>query len=158
MSEQTRFIVFDASTMAYDENVTATAAIVQLCHEGGLDAEAELGEIGGKDGVHAAGARTRPEEARAFATATGVHALAVAVGTSHAMTERSRCARSRTDQRASGSGPGALGVARFLRRSRSGTGPGDRGWHDQDQHRDSSQPGFQRVRAGDAGCLSGHVR
>ena len=81
-------VMFDASTMAYDENVTATAAVVQLCHEGGLDAEAELGEIGGKDGVHAAGARTRPEEARAFAIATGVDALAVAVGTSHAMTER----------------------------------------------------------------------
>jgi fructose-bisphosphate aldolase class II len=88
VSEQTRLIVFDASTMAYDENVTATAAIVQLCHEGGLDAEAELGEIGGKDGVHAAGARTRPEQARAFATTTGVDALAVAVGTLHAMTER----------------------------------------------------------------------
>jgi fructose-bisphosphate aldolase class II len=88
VSEQTRFIVFDASTMAYDENVTATAAVAQLCHDGGLDIEAELGEIGGKDGVHAAGARTRPEEARAFAIATGVDALAVAVGTSHAMTER----------------------------------------------------------------------
>jgi len=82
-------VMFDASTMAFEENVTATAAVVQLCHDGGLDVEAELGEIGGKDGVHAAGARTQPEEARAFAIATGVDALAVAVGTSHAMTERS---------------------------------------------------------------------
>lgn len=81
-------VMFDASPMPYAENVAATAAVVRRCHEGGLDAEAELGEIGGKDGVHAAGARTRPEEARAFVEATGVDALAVAVGTSHAMTER----------------------------------------------------------------------
>ena len=80
--------MFDASPMPYAENVAATAAVVRRCHDGGLDAEAELGEIGGKDGVHAAGARTRPEEARAFVEATGVDALAVAVGTSHAMTER----------------------------------------------------------------------
>lgn len=54
----------------------------------GLDVEAELGEVGGKDGVHAAGARTRPQEAEAFVRATGVDALGVAVGSSHAMTER----------------------------------------------------------------------
>jgi fructose-bisphosphate aldolase class II len=81
-------VMFDASAMAYEQNVAATAAIVEACHEGGLDVEAELGEIGGKDGVHAAGARTRPEEAKAFVQATGVDSLAVAVGTSHAMTER----------------------------------------------------------------------
>jgi fructose-bisphosphate aldolase class II len=81
-------VMFDASTMAYEENIAATAGIVRQCHDGGLDVEAELGEIGGKDGVHATGARTKPDEARAFAAATGVDALAVAVGTSHAMTER----------------------------------------------------------------------
>jgi fructose-bisphosphate aldolase class II len=81
-------VMFDASSMPYAENVAATAAIVRRCHDGGLDAEAELGEIGGKEGVHAAGARTQPDEARAFVEATGVDALAVAVGTSHAMTER----------------------------------------------------------------------
>lgn len=81
-------VMFDASAMAYEQNVATTAAIVEACHEGGLDVEAELGEIGGKDGVHAAGARTSPEEAKAFVQATGVDALAVAVGTSHAMTQR----------------------------------------------------------------------
>jgi fructose-bisphosphate aldolase, class II len=81
-------VMFDASAMAYEQNVAATAAIVEACHEGRVDVEAELGVIGGKDGVHAAGARTRPDEAQAFVQATGVDALAVAVGTSHAMTER----------------------------------------------------------------------
>jgi fructose-bisphosphate aldolase, class II len=81
-------VMFDASTMPYTENVEATAEIVRRCHDRGLDVEAELGEIGGKDGVHAPGARTEPDEARAFVEATGLDALAVAVGTSHAMTER----------------------------------------------------------------------
>jgi len=81
-------VMFDASRMPYAENVAATAEVVRRCHDRGLDVEAELGEIGGKDGVHSPGARTRPEEARAFVEATGVDALAVAVGSSHAMTER----------------------------------------------------------------------
>ncbi len=81
-------VMFDASTMPYAENVAATAEIVRRCHHRGLDVEAELGEIGGKEGVHSPGVRTEPEEARAFVEATGVDALAVAVGTSHAMTER----------------------------------------------------------------------
>jgi fructose-bisphosphate aldolase, class II len=81
-------VMFDASRMPYAENVAATAEVVRRCHDRGLDVEAELGEIGGKDGVHSPGARTQPEEARAFVEATGVDALAVAVGSSHAMTER----------------------------------------------------------------------
>ncbi|MDN5725366.1 MAG: class II fructose-bisphosphate aldolase [Propionibacteriales bacterium] len=81
-------VMFDASVLDYDANVAATAAVVAQCHAAGVDVEAEIGEVGGKDGVHAPGARTRPDEAAAFAAATGVDALAVAVGSSHAMTER----------------------------------------------------------------------
>ena len=50
--------------------------------------EAELGEVGGKNGVHAPEACTDPDEAAAYVSATGVDALAVAVGSSHAMTTR----------------------------------------------------------------------
>jgi len=81
-------VMFDASALAYDENVAATADVTAFCHDHGVFVEAEIGEVGGKDGVHAPGARTRPDEAAAFAGATGVDALAVAVGSSHAMTER----------------------------------------------------------------------
>lgn len=81
-------VMFDASTLPYDENVRATKEIVDFCHTRGVAVEAELGEVGGKDGVHAPGARTVPAEAVAFVAATGVDALAVAVGTSHAMTSR----------------------------------------------------------------------
>jgi fructose-bisphosphate aldolase class II len=38
--------------------------------------------------VHEPGARTRPDEAAAYVSATGVDALAVAVGSSHAMLTR----------------------------------------------------------------------
>ena len=81
-------VMFDGSALPYDENVATTRAVVDFCHGFGVFVEAELGEVGGKDGVHAQGARTQPEEAVAFGAATGVDALAVAVGTSHAMTSR----------------------------------------------------------------------
>ena len=81
-------VMFDASKLDYDANVAATREIVEFCHAAGVAVEAELGEVGGKDGVHAAGARTVPAEAAAFVAATGVDALAVAVGTSHAMQSR----------------------------------------------------------------------
>jgi fructose-bisphosphate aldolase class II len=80
--------MFDASTLPYDENVARTAEVVARGHDLGIWVEAELGEIGGKDGAHAPGVRTDPAEAAAFVAATGVDGLAVAVGTSHAMVER----------------------------------------------------------------------
>ena len=81
-------VMFDGSALSYDDNVATTASVVAHCRARGVDVEAELGEVGGKDGVHAPGVRTRPDEAAAFVEATGVDALAVAVGSSHAMTER----------------------------------------------------------------------
>jgi fructose-bisphosphate aldolase class II len=79
-------VMFDASAMDYAGNVAATRAAAEWAHAHGLWLEAELGEVGGKDGAHAPGARTDPAEAAAFTAATGVDALAVAVGSSHAMT------------------------------------------------------------------------
>ena len=80
--------MYDASTLPYRENVRATAGVAAWCHERGMWLEAEIGEIGGKDGVHAPGARTGPGEAAGYAAQTGVDALAVAVGSSHAMLTR----------------------------------------------------------------------
>jgi fructose-bisphosphate aldolase, class II len=81
-------VMYDASALDYDANVAATAEVARFCHGHGVWVEAELGEIGGKDGVHAPGARTDPDEAAAYVAATGVDGLAVAVGTSHAMLTR----------------------------------------------------------------------
>ena len=81
-------VMYDASIRPYLENVAATRAAAEWAHGHGLFVEAELGEVGGKDGAHAPGARTDPEQARGYVAATGVDALAVAVGSSHAMTTR----------------------------------------------------------------------
>lgn len=82
-------VMFDGGALPYDENVALTAAVVERAHAAGVYVEGELGEVGGKDGAHAPGVRTDPDEARAFVAATGVDALAVAVGSSHAMLDRS---------------------------------------------------------------------
>ena len=81
-------VMYDASGLPYAGNVEATARVTRWCHDRGIWTEAELGEIGGKDGVHSPTARTRPDQAAAYAAATGVDALAVAVGSSHAMLTR----------------------------------------------------------------------
>lgn len=81
-------VMYDGSALPYRENLSTTAEIVAQAHVAGVAVEAELGEVGGKDGVHAPGARTDPAEAAAFIEATGVDSLAVAVGSSHAMVER----------------------------------------------------------------------
>lgn len=81
-------VMFDGSKLDYAANVEASSRMAKLCSNYGATIEVELGEVGGKDGVHAPGVRTNPLEARTFAQATGVDLLAVAVGTSHAMTTR----------------------------------------------------------------------
>ncbi|WP_394771631.1 class II fructose-bisphosphate aldolase [Lacisediminihabitans sp.] len=81
-------LMVDASTEPYERNVALTASVVTRGRAAGLWIEAELGEVGGKDGAHAPGVRTDPLEASRFVAATGVDGLAVAVGSSHAMTEQ----------------------------------------------------------------------
>jgi fructose-bisphosphate aldolase class II len=81
-------VMYDASKLDYAENVAATRRAADWAHDHGLYLEAELGAVGGKDGAHAPGVRTDPREAAEFVAATGVDALAVAVGSSHAMTSR----------------------------------------------------------------------
>jgi fructose-bisphosphate aldolase, class II len=81
-------VMFDGSKLDYNENVRATR---DLRAELGPEVwfEAELGEIGGKDGVHKPGVRTKPHEAVEFVNETKVDGLAVAVGSSHAMLTKS---------------------------------------------------------------------
>ncbi|MFF2510566.1 ketose-bisphosphate aldolase [Streptomyces sp. NPDC058086] len=86
-------VMYDAARLPYEENLAATRAAADWAHAQGLWIEAELGAVGGKNGepaldAHAPGARTDPAEARAFVTDSGVDALAVAIGSSHAMTTR----------------------------------------------------------------------
>ncbi|MET9760505.1 class II fructose-bisphosphate aldolase [Streptomyces sp. NPDC006372] len=86
-------VMYDAARLPYAQNLAATRAAVDWAHARGLWIEAELGQIGGKNGrppldAHAPGARTDPDEARGFVADSGVDALAVAIGSAHAMTTR----------------------------------------------------------------------
>lgn len=81
-------VMFDASTLNYEANVAATRDAVAWGHRHEMWVEAELGEIGGRDGVHALGVRTHPDEAAQFVGDTGIAALAVAVGNAHAMRQQ----------------------------------------------------------------------
>lgn len=81
-------VMYDGAKLDFADNVAATQRVVAAAHAAGIGVEAELGEIGGKDGAHAPGVRTDPDEAAQFVAETGVDALAVAVGSSHAMVER----------------------------------------------------------------------
>jgi len=81
-------IMYDGGHLAYEDNVAVTRSVTEYAHARGVYVEAELGKVGGKDGAHAPGVLTDPDEARSFVASTGVDALAVAVGSSHAMTTR----------------------------------------------------------------------
>jgi fructose-bisphosphate aldolase class II len=81
-------VMFDGSPLPYDQNLAATRSVVARARAAGAAVEAEIGEVGGKNGVHAPGVRTSPQDARRFVEATGIDAVAVAVGSSHAMTSR----------------------------------------------------------------------
>ncbi|UOQ88361.1 class II fructose-bisphosphate aldolase family protein [Agromyces endophyticus] len=81
-------VMYDGAKLEFADNVATTQRVVAAAAARGVLVEAELGEIGGKDGAHAPGVRTDPDEAARFVAETGVDALAVAVGSSHAMTER----------------------------------------------------------------------
>jgi fructose-bisphosphate aldolase class II len=81
-------VMFDASKLGYEANVAATRSAGRWAHDHGLWFEAELGEVGGKDGAHAPGVRTDPTQAVTFVERTNADGLAVAVGSSHAMTRQ----------------------------------------------------------------------
>jgi fructose-bisphosphate aldolase class II len=82
---------------SYDYNVEVTRRVVEMAHAVGVSVEGELGclgsletgQAGEEDGVGAEGTLdhsqmlTDPAEAADFVAATGVDALAVAIGTSH---------------------------------------------------------------------------
>ncbi|ADP83571.1 class II fructose-bisphosphate aldolase [Pseudofrankia inefficax] len=86
-------LMYDGGPLPYRDNVERTRRARQAAQAAGLWVEAELGYVGGKPdaprGAHEPGVRTDPDEAERFVEETGVDALAVAVGSSHAMTSRS---------------------------------------------------------------------
>ena len=82
-------IMYDCSTMGFEENCKAVAEMVKEAHSRGISVEAELGHVGSNESAAEASptadtsAYTDPEEARRFVEATGADALAVSIGTAH---------------------------------------------------------------------------
>lgn len=82
-------VMFDGSHLPFAENVRLTRTVVDEAHAAGVWVEGELGAVAGDEdvsGATEAEALTDPAEAAEFARATGVDALAVAVGTVHGFT------------------------------------------------------------------------
>jgi fructose-bisphosphate aldolase, class II len=81
-------VMIDGSDLPNEENIALTGKIVEVAHAAGVSVEAEIGHVAGGEGSFDGsdadeGMYTRPEDAKAFAEATGVDALAVAFGTVH---------------------------------------------------------------------------
>ena len=80
-------IMYDCSTASYEENLTRVAEMVKICHAMGATVEGELGHVGDNEGAgklaRPSDFYTDPDKAVEFVRATGVDALAVAVGNAH---------------------------------------------------------------------------
>lgn len=84
-------VMVDGSHLPFAENVALTRKAVERAHAAGVWVEAELGALAGDEDVStdaraAGGSMTDPEQAAEFVAATGVDALAVAVGNVHGFT------------------------------------------------------------------------
>lgn len=75
-------VMIDASEKPFDENVKITAKVVKLASHYNANVEAELGYIA-KLGQAQGGQYTQPDEAKRFVEATGINALAIAIGSAH---------------------------------------------------------------------------
>lgn len=78
-------VMFDGSTLPYEENIAGTRAIVEMAEKYGAVVEGELGLVGGsEDGLSDHGILcTNPDKAREFCERTGIACLAVAIGNAH---------------------------------------------------------------------------
>lgn len=76
-------IMYDGSSLPFEENLKKTKEIVKLCHAKGVSVEAEVGSIGGEeDGVIGAGELADLEESRRMSK-TGIDMFAAGIGNIH---------------------------------------------------------------------------
>ena len=85
-------VMFDGSTLPYEENVASVKKAVEMASKTGASVEAELGSMGRREsgaGDDGAGAGddtkiyTDPVQAKEFVKETGIDALACSFGTTH---------------------------------------------------------------------------
>ncbi len=79
-------VMIDASRHPLDENIAITKEVVQYAHAKGVSVEAEVGHIGGKeDNVNGACLNATLEDATSLYQATGIDAIAPALGSVHGL-------------------------------------------------------------------------
>jgi ketose-bisphosphate aldolase len=76
-------VMIDASEKSFEENVRITSAVVKLAERYHANVEAELGYVAKLGQIQAVDKFTQPDEALRFVEATGVNALAIAIGSAH---------------------------------------------------------------------------
>jgi fructose-bisphosphate aldolase class II len=96
-------LMFDGSSLPFEENVRITKKVVEIAHAAGIPVEGEIGRIGVREDCNRRERRrsaeiakdcsepqdlTEPEDALRFVQATGVDSVAVAVGSTHKMKEQ----------------------------------------------------------------------
>ena len=90
-------VMYDGSVLPFDENARNTALVTEYAHKKGITVEAELGHVGNASvgSISETGTDTDPgesltvpEEVTKFVEITDVDALAVAIGTSHGVYQK----------------------------------------------------------------------
>ncbi len=76
-------VMIDGSELNFDENIKITRDVVQRAKNYGAHVEAELGYVAKLGQSPVQQGFTQPLEAKEFVEATGIDALAVAIGTAH---------------------------------------------------------------------------
>ncbi len=78
-------VMFDGSTLPFNENIRATKEVTDYALPLGISVEGELGTIGGKEegDIDIEETYTKVDEAVEFTEKTGVTSLAIGVGTAH---------------------------------------------------------------------------
>lgn len=78
-------VMYDGSTLPYEENLANTKKVVEIAHTLGVSVEAELGHVGfaATNDQHILDMYTKPEVAAEFCKQTHVDSCAVAVGSAH---------------------------------------------------------------------------
>jgi len=90
-------VMYDGSVLPFEENAKNTAIVTEYAHKKGITVEAELGHVGNASvgSISETGTDTDPgesltvpEEVTKFVDITDVDALAVAIGTSHGVYQK----------------------------------------------------------------------
>ncbi len=81
-------VMYDGSSLPLDKNIEKNRYVVQIAHMADVSVEGELGYMNNEDGTASLGlsltkGHTKPEDARKYAEASGIDALAIAIGNAH---------------------------------------------------------------------------